>query len=96
MAPATANDLIAFTRLRECSFTRAAAKLGVSPLALSHTMRGLEERLGLRLLTRTTQRYPDRPIGRAAASRNRWQAMSAVGKRRVRASSRRRRATCHR
>ena len=39
----------------ERSFTRAAAKLGVSQSALSHTMRGLEARLGLRLLTRTTR-----------------------------------------
>ena len=38
---------------QERSFTRAAAKLGVSQSALSHTIRGLEERLGLRLLTRT-------------------------------------------
>jgi DNA-binding transcriptional LysR family regulator len=40
---------------RERSFTRAAAQIGVSPSALSHTIRGLEERLGLRLLTRTTR-----------------------------------------
>ena len=40
---------------RERNFTRAAAKLGVSQSALSHTIRGLEERLGLRLLTRTTR-----------------------------------------
>jgi DNA-binding transcriptional LysR family regulator len=39
----------------ERSFTRAAAKLGVSQSALSHTVRVLEERLGLRLLTRTTR-----------------------------------------
>jgi DNA-binding transcriptional LysR family regulator len=39
----------------EKSFTRAAAKLGVSQLALSHTTRGLETRLGVRLLTRTTR-----------------------------------------
>src|SRR4051812_41104925 len=50
------NDLIAFlTVARERSFTRAAAQLGVSQSALSHTVRGLEERLGLRLLTRTTR-----------------------------------------
>ena len=40
---------------RERSFTKAAAKLGVSPSALSHTIRGLEARLGLRLLARTTR-----------------------------------------
>ncbi len=40
---------------RERSFTRAAAKLGVSQSALSHTVRDLEKRLGVRLLTRTTR-----------------------------------------
>ncbi|MGY3693000.1 DNA-binding transcriptional LysR family regulator [Bradyrhizobium sp. USDA 3240] len=50
------NDLIAFLAVaRERSFTRAAAQLGVSQSALSHTMRALEERLGVRLLTRTTR-----------------------------------------
>jgi len=50
------NDLVAFLAVaRERSFTKAAAKLGVSPSALSHTIRALEERLGLRLLTRTTR-----------------------------------------
>jgi len=50
------DDLLAFIEVaRELSFTRAAAKLGVSPSALSHSMRGLEERLGLRLLTRSTR-----------------------------------------
>ena len=50
------NDLMAFLVVaREGSFTRAAARLGVSQSALSHTIRGLEERLGLRLLTRTTR-----------------------------------------
>ena len=50
------NDLLAFRAVaRERSFTRAAAQLGVSPSALSHTIRKLEERLGLRLLTRTTR-----------------------------------------
>lgn len=50
------DDLLAFLEVaRERSFTRAAAKLGVSPSALSHSMRGLEERLGLRLLSRTTR-----------------------------------------
>jgi DNA-binding transcriptional LysR family regulator len=39
----------------ERSFTRAAKRLGVSPSAVSHAMRGLEERLGVRLLARTTR-----------------------------------------
>src|SRR5580693_9220162 len=50
------DHLLAFLAVgQERSFTRAAAKLGVSQSALSHTIRGLEERLGLRLLTRTTR-----------------------------------------
>ena len=50
------NDLVAFLAVaRERSFTRAAAQLGVSQSALSHTIRVLEERLGLRLLTRSTR-----------------------------------------
>lgn len=50
------NDLIFFLAVaKERSFTRAAAKLGVSQSALSHAIRGLEERLELRLLTRTTR-----------------------------------------
>jgi DNA-binding transcriptional LysR family regulator len=56
MALSNLNDLLAFLAVgQERSFTRAAAKLGVSQSALSHTVRGLEERLGLRLLTRTTR-----------------------------------------
>lgn len=50
------NDLQAFvTVARERSFTRAAAILGVSRSALSHTLLGLEARLGVRLLIRTTR-----------------------------------------
>ena len=50
------NDLAAFAVVaRERSFTRAAAQLGVSQSALSQTIKTLEERLGLRLLTRTTR-----------------------------------------
>jgi DNA-binding transcriptional LysR family regulator len=50
------NDILAFLAVaRERSFTKAAAKLGVSQSALSHTISGLEARLGLRLLTRTTR-----------------------------------------
>src|SRR3954471_5444999 len=50
------DDLQAFVAVaRERSFTKAAAKLGVSQSALSHTLRELEERLGGRLLSRTTR-----------------------------------------
>jgi len=50
------NDISAFLAVaRERSFTKAAARLGLSQSALSHTVRGLEERIGLRLLTRTTR-----------------------------------------
>ena len=50
------DDLLAFLAVgRERSFTKAAAKLGVSQSALSHTIRELEARLGVRLLTRTTR-----------------------------------------
>lgn len=50
------NDLAAFTVVaRERSFTNAAKLLGVSPSALSHSIRGLEERVGVRLLARTTR-----------------------------------------
>ena len=52
----TMADLVALLAVaRERSFTRAAARLGVSPSALSHAIRGLEERVGVRLLTRTTR-----------------------------------------
>jgi DNA-binding transcriptional LysR family regulator len=50
------SDLLAFLAVaRERNFTRAAARLGVSQSALSHAVRGLEARLGLRLLSRTTR-----------------------------------------
>ena len=52
----TISDLVAFLAVaRERSFTRAAAQLGVSPSALSHTIRALEARTGVRLLMRTTR-----------------------------------------
>ena len=52
----TLNDLAALRAVaRERSFSRAAAQIGVSPSALSHAIRGLETRLGVRLLTRTTR-----------------------------------------
>ncbi|MEO3480193.1 LysR family transcriptional regulator [Phaeobacter sp. CAU 1743] len=50
------NDLIALAAVaEERSFTKAAARLNVSQSALSHTIKSLEKRLGLRLLTRTTR-----------------------------------------
>ncbi len=50
------NDLLAFLAVaRERSFTKAAARFGISQSALSHTIRQLEARLGIRLLTRTTR-----------------------------------------
>src|SRR6201998_35357 len=50
------GELAAFAVVaEEKSFTRAAARLGVSQSALSHMMRGLEKRLGLQLLARTTR-----------------------------------------
>jgi DNA-binding transcriptional LysR family regulator len=60
----TASDLVAFLVVaREQSFTRAAAQLGVSQSALSQTIRGLETRLGVRLLTRTTRRVSPTEAG---------------------------------
>src|SRR3954466_12774628 len=60
----TASDLVAFLAVaREGSFTRAAAQLGVSQSALSQTVRGLETRLGVRLLTRTTRRVSPTEAG---------------------------------
>ena len=50
------GDVLAFIHVaREGSFTRAAAQLGVSPSALSHSVRTLEARMDVRLLTRTTR-----------------------------------------
>ncbi len=56
MARDNISDILAFLVVaQERSFTRAAVKLGLSQSALSHTVRGLEARLGVRLLTRTTR-----------------------------------------
>jgi DNA-binding transcriptional LysR family regulator len=64
MQKETAADLVAFLVIaRERSFTRAAAQLGVSQSALSQTIRGLEARLGVRLLTRTTRRVSPTEAG---------------------------------
>jgi len=56
MAYTKVNDLQAFLAVaREQSFAKAAARLGITSSALSHTLRTLEERLGVRLLARTTR-----------------------------------------
>jgi DNA-binding transcriptional LysR family regulator len=58
------DDLAAFAAVaRARSFTRAAAKLGLSPSALSHAMKALETRLGVRLLARTTRSVAPTPAG---------------------------------
>ncbi|WP_373543802.1 LysR family transcriptional regulator [Chamaesiphon sp.] len=58
------NDLAAFVVVAdEMSFTRAASKLGISPSALSHAMKALEERLGLQLLVRTTRKVSTTEAG---------------------------------
>ena len=60
------GELSAFaTVAEERSFTRAAARLGVSQSALSHSMRGLEKRLGLQLLARTTRSVSPTAAGSA-------------------------------
>jgi DNA-binding transcriptional LysR family regulator len=64
MARRNLNDLLGFvTVAREGSFTRAAASLGVTQSALSQAIRGLEERLQIRLLTRTTRSVSPTPAG---------------------------------
>src|SRR3954454_3170992 len=64
MAQDSLDDLRAFLAVaRERSFTRAAAQLGVSQSALSQTLRGLEARLGVRLLTRTTRQVSPTEAG---------------------------------
>ena len=81
------NDLRALVAVaRERSFTKAAAKLGVSQSALSHTVRELETRLGVRLLTRTTRSVVADASGRAPATHR----GSAVRRDRCRARGRKR------
>lgn len=64
MARETYSDLLAFIAIaRERSFTRAAARLGVSQSALSHTIRAFEARLGVRLLTRSTRSVSVTEVG---------------------------------
>ena len=60
------SDLAAFAVVAgERSFTRAAGRLGVSQSALSHTIRGLEKKLGLQLLARTTRSVSPTAAGSA-------------------------------
>src|SRR6478735_446348 len=64
------NVLAAFlTIAEERSFTKAAKQLGVSRSALSHAVRGLEERLGVRLLARTTRSVVPTDAGEQLISR---------------------------
>ena len=63
-------DLAAFAAVaRHRSFRRAAAELGLSPSALSHALRGLEERMGVRLLNRTTRSVAPTEAGAALLTR---------------------------
>src|SRR5271155_2289339 len=62
-------ELSAFaTVAQERSFTRAASRLGISQSALSHSMRGLEKRLGVQLLARTTRSVSPTAAGAALLS----------------------------
>src|SRR6266705_3457194 len=67
------DDLSALSVLlavaEERSFTRAAKRLGVSPSAISHAMRGLEEGIGVRLLSRTTRSVAPTGAGEQLLSR---------------------------
>src|SRR5471032_2915608 len=64
MLPDLLPGIAAFARVaHHASFTRAAAELGVSPSALSQTVRTLEQRLGVRLLDRTTRRVGVTELG---------------------------------
>jgi DNA-binding transcriptional LysR family regulator len=70
MKSAHLDDLAALVAVaEERSFTRAAAKLGISQSALSHAMRALEERVGVRLLARTTRSVATTEAGEALIQR---------------------------
>jgi DNA-binding transcriptional LysR family regulator len=85
------GDLVAFLAVaEERSFTRAAAQLGTSQSSLSHTVRRLEERMGVRLLTRTTRNVSPTDAGEQLAEtlrpafddiRSRINALSALRQR---------------
>jgi len=73
------NDLATFaTVAEERRFTRAAARLGMSQSAISHSMRGLEKRLGLQLLARTTRSVSPTAAG-TALLRNLNPALERIG-----------------
>src|SRR6516164_9302128 len=64
------SDLTVFlTVAEERSFTRAGKRLGVSPSAISHAMRNLEEQIGVRLLSRTTRSVASTPAGEQLLAR---------------------------
>src|SRR4028118_1848570 len=64
------NDLTAFVAVASHrSFRRAADELGTAPSTLSHAMRGLEDRLGVRLLNRTTRSVSPTEAGLELLSR---------------------------
>lgn len=70
MSRPSLSDLTAFVAVaRHRSFRRAAVELGMAPSTLSHAMRGLEERLGVRLLHRTTRSVSPTEAGAALLSR---------------------------
>jgi len=72
------GDLTVFlTVAEERSFTRAGKRLGVSPSAISHAMRNLEEQIGVRLLSRTTRSVAPTPAGEQLLARAR-PAMSEI------------------
>jgi DNA-binding transcriptional LysR family regulator len=79
LPPADLAHLRAFLVVAQrLSFSQAADALGVKPSALSHTIRSLEERLGIQLFNRTTRSVALSPAGQALASRL-GPAMQAIG-----------------